>query len=189
MDFRTEPVNLQIKDINVDICPCCNMILQQNIRKGCYLIRECGYCRYLDRPFGGCGNRAKTHYGGECSCEYGEKDYLYISCEKCKYLKCIDCKEPLSCRNENCAIPIRCFQCCKKYEFNNKWKNTTPQQKLEFNNKWENTTPQQKLELYGIQKLKILAKNKKIKGFSKYKKQELINILLHLVDETDFPIK
>jgi hypothetical protein len=50
MEIRAEPYNLQIKDNNVEICPCCDTILQRNIRKGNYLIDECGYCRYLDRP-------------------------------------------------------------------------------------------------------------------------------------------
>ena len=70
MEIRTEPYNLQINDITVEICPCCDMILQRNIRNGNYLISECSYCRYLDRPFGGCGNTAEVHYGG-CSCKYG----------------------------------------------------------------------------------------------------------------------
>ena len=175
MEICVEPHDLQIKDINVEICPCCNMTLRRNIRKGKYLIndKECGYCRYLDRPFGGCGNTAISHYGG-CSCEYGEKDYLCVTCEKCKSSKCIDCKTMLPCRNKNCNIPTRCFDCYKKHE---------------FNNKWQNTTPCEKLDVYGIVKLKILAKNKKIKGYSKYTKRALINILTPLVNENDFPIK
>ena len=60
---------------------------------------------------------------------------------------------------------------------------------MKFINIWKTTTPQEKLNLYGIAKLKILAKNKKIKGYSDYKKNELINILLPLVNENDFPIK
>lgn len=32
-------------------------------------------------------------------------------------------------------------------------------------------------------------KNKGFKGFSKYKKNDLINILLPLINDTDFPIK
>ena len=43
--------------------------------------------------------------------------------------------------------------------------------------------------MYGIQKLKILAKNKEIKSFQNIKKMELINILGPLVNEKDFPIK
>jgi len=42
--------------------------------------------------------------------------------------------------------------------------------------------------MYGIKKLKILAKNIKIIGFSKYKKNELINILMPIVISEDFPI-
>jgi hypothetical protein len=47
----------------------------------------------------------------------------------------------------------------------------------------------EKLELYGINKLRILAKNKGIKKISQYKKAELINILKPIVSDTDFPIK
>jgi hypothetical protein len=32
LDIRVEPYNLYIKDITVVICPCCDMILQRNIR-------------------------------------------------------------------------------------------------------------------------------------------------------------
>ena len=53
MEIRSEPVNLQIKDDDI-LCSCCNTILQQNIKKGKYLISECYDCRYLERPFGSC---------------------------------------------------------------------------------------------------------------------------------------
>ena len=43
--------------------------------------------------------------------------------------------------------------------------------------------------MYGIIKLKTLAKNKNLKGYSQYKKSELINKLNPLVNESDFPIK
>ena len=62
-------------------------------------------------------------------------------------------------------------------------------EKIEFNNKWKTTTPQEKLNMYGIIKLKILAKNKNLKGYSKYTKDELINRLKPLVNGRDFPIK
>ena len=173
LEIRCEPYTLQIKDSTIVNCPCCDSTLQQHIRKGNYLIHECGYCVYLDRPFGGCGTTAESHYGG-CSCTYGEKMCLYISCEKCTSSTCIQCKKSLSCRNTNCTLPTRCMDCSNKYDFNNKWKNTTPQEKL---------------HLYGSEKLKLLARNKNIKGYSKYKKHELIHILSPLVKESDFPIK
>ena len=132
---------------------------------------ECNYCSYLDRPFGYCGNTTRTHYGG-CSCIYEEKEFLLISCETCKYSKCINCKNNIECCNENCSIrPRKCYKC---YEFIDKWKNTTPKEKL---------------NLYGIEKLKILAKQKEIKGYSKYRKHDLICILSPLVSENDFPIR
>jgi hypothetical protein len=45
------------------------------------------------------------------------------------------------------------------------------------------------MNLYTSEKLKILAKNKKIKGYSKYTKKELISMLSQLVNETDIPRK
>lgn len=82
----------------------------------------------------------------------------------------------------------------KYYSWNNltnKWEFSSEKykEKIEFNNKWKTTTPQEKLNMYGIIKLKILAKNKNLKGYSKYKKGELINRLKPLVNERDFPIK
>lgn len=115
----------------------------------------------------------EKHYPNGCSCKYIDKDYLYVSCYNCKSPKCIKCKNSLNCSNKNCCSVI-CLNCDKKIEFINKWKTTTPQEKL---------------YLYGIVKLQILAKNKKIKEYSIYKKHELINILSPLVNENDFPIK
>lgn len=174
MDFKITPSNLQINNIDLNMCPCCNNKLLKEIKKSNYKIKDCNYCRYLDRPFGGCGNTASNHYGG-CSCEYGESDFLYITCKKCESLKCIDCKKLISCNNNNCSKNNkRCLECSNKYEFNKKWKTSTAQEKL---------------ILYGIEKLKILSKNKNIKGYTKLKKQELIDVLLPLVNNNDFPIK
>lgn len=174
MEIRSEPYNLQIKDKDIMTCPCCNLLLQKEIRKGKYLIDdECGYCTYSDRPFASNSSSLYQHYPSGCSCTYGEQDYLYISCENCKSPICMKCKTTMCCSNIKCGS-IECDQCIKKTEFNNKWKTTMPQEKL---------------NLYGIEKLKILAKNKKIKGYSTYKKHELINILSSLVNENDFPIK
>ena len=61
--------------------------------------------------------------------------------------------------------------------------------KIKFNNKWDKSTPNDKLLTYGIEKLRILAKQKNIKGRSKMNKQELINSLTNNVLDSDFPIK
>jgi hypothetical protein len=174
MEIRFEPYNLQINDTNSVMCPCCNSILQKEIRKGNYLINgECRYCRYSERSFVTYSSSWQKNYPDGCTCEYSEKNYLYIICENCKSPKCLKCKNQLNCCNKNCGSVI-CSKCVEKMEFNNIWKITTPQEKL---------------HLYGYEKLKILAKNKKIKGYSKYKKDELINVLSSLVNENDFPIK
>ena len=179
MEIRREPYILYTLkvDSNNNACPCCNNILHKKIKRGKYLIGgECSNCRYydnyLDRPFGGCGNTASSHYG-DCSCEYGEKDYLYISCKKCLSPSCVKCGNKCFCEGKGCN-EIICRKCIEKEK---------------FNSEWNKLTPPEKLKLYGIQKLKILAKNKKIKGFSKYKKTELIDILIPLVNKKDFPIK
>ena len=172
MEIRIEPYNLQIKD-DSNICPCCSNAVIKTVKKEKGLIgSECGYCRYLDRPFGGCGNTAINCYGG-CSCQYGEQDYMYITCENCKSPKCMKCKSNMNCRNEKCGSVV-CSSCIEQKQFTNIWKSSSPEEKL---------------YLYGIQKLKILAKNKKIKTYSIYNKNELIDLLIPLVNENDFPIK
>ena len=86
---------------------------------------------------------------------------------------CVKCGDKCHCIGEGCN-EIICRNCIEKEQ---------------FNNKWNKSSPPEKLTVYGIKKLKILAKNKKIKGFSKYKKKELIDLLTPLVNEKDFPIK
>jgi hypothetical protein len=92
------------------------------------------------------------------------------------------------------GIYVICNICQNKYE--QSMHDTKPtnmckecKEKIEFNNKWNKTSPQEKLNIHGIIKLKKLAKNKNLKGYSKYKKSELINKLKPLVIESDFPIK
>jgi hypothetical protein len=148
-----------------DNCPCCNTELVKETRKRHHLVgRECGYCTYLDRPFGSCGNTAETHYGG-CSCEYEDgEDYMYISCKNC----------------------------CKSLEYIKQQierDNDRMNKKIRFNNQWKQSSLEQKLKTYGIIKLKILAKNKKIKGYSKCKKHELVEMLVPSLSENDFPIR
>lgn len=167
MEIRTEPSILNV-DINVNVCPCCNNRLQQEIRSGKYLIGdECGYCRYFDRPF--CvygGNIASSHYGG-CSCKYGKKDYLYISCKKCLSPKCRKCGVKQHCSGSSGGCNnIICSNC------------------EDFVSRW-NSSPKEKLNTYGIIKLRKLAKNKEIK-FSRLKKQALIDVLNDNLQDKDF---
>lgn len=174
METRTEPCNLKIST-DCTMCLCCNNILLKEIKIGKYLIGgECYNCNYGTRPFA----TSKS----PCSCEYGEKEFLYYICKLCNDKKCIICDK--SSYSHYCSGDCKIYKCydCKEKE---KIKHL----KEEFNNKWKSSTPQEKLQLYGITKLKILANKKDLKGFSKYKKEELINILSPLVIESDFPVK
>jgi hypothetical protein len=194
MEIRTEPYDLPINSSIITNCPCCNDILQQKIKNTFYLIDgECGHCRYLDRPFGGCGNT-----DGGCECEYGNKDYLYIICNKCLSPKCVKCGNNVRCKGDDCnkiicddCLSPKCVKCGNNVRGDdcNKIICRKCVESEEFNNKWNKSTPQEKLNVYGIKKLKILAKYKKIKGFSKYNKEELIRLLSQCVSKADFPIK
>ena len=175
MEVRCD--NPQIK-AESEVCPCCQGVLEKEVRSGSYLIKKCSNCRNNDRdyPWGNTGGTwwAERSFSDEtCSCTYGEKDFLYISCENCKSPKCIKCKTPLRCCNKRCGFEM-CPPCISTAEFKHAWKTSSPQEKL---------------NLYGTEKLKILAKKKGLRGYSKYKKNELVQTLAPLVSESDFPIK
>ena len=172
MEIRIEPYTIKV-DSESNVCHCCNSLLHKEIKRGIYLIGdECGYCRYLDRPFGGCGNTASSHYDG-CSCEYGQKEFLYISCKKCSSPSCVKCGGKCYCSGEGCN-EIICSECIEK---------------ATFIKNWNKSTPTDKLDMYGLKKLRILAKSKHIKGFSKYRRTELIDMLKPFVNGHDFPIR
>lgn len=188
MEYHVVPYNLEIKDSETGNCPCCCMVLHREVRMLKYQIWECSYCRYQDRPFVYCSNAAEKLYG-KCSCEYGEKEFMCITCEICRCPTCVTCGNKKKCSNNNCSIPTQCFECTKKQDRQDchtvKKQTCSP----EFKTKWKNSTPQEKLNFYGTAKLKILAKNKGVKGYSKHNKSELIKILSHIVGNEDFPIK
>jgi hypothetical protein len=164
MEIRCEPYELLINDKNIINCIICNNLL---IKEGSYLINDCGYCRYSDRPFVIGSSSLYNHYPEGCTCEYGKKEFLYIICNICKFPKC-----------NKCGIKINnCISKCNNCEKN------------KFNEKWNISNPIEKLNMYGIIKLKKLAKMKNLKGYSKYNKNELIEKLKLLVNDNDFPIK
>ena len=72
-----------------------------------------------------------------------------------------------------------------------KYPNTCPEciSNKEFQIEWKTLTPVQKLSKCGLEKLKILAKKKKIKGCSKWNKAKFLKELEPLVTHKDFPIK
>lgn len=173
MEKRFEPHRLE--DCTSDVCPCCNSSLQKRIKKGKYLINECGDCTYADRPFCSSGR-----YGG-CSCVYGEKEFFYITCNTCCSPKCVKCSATIYCCHNNDCKKALCYDCNEE--------ENERREKIAFNRAWKTSKPHEKLHLYGIVKLKLLSKNKKLKGYSKLNKEELIDALTPLVNESDFPIK
>jgi hypothetical protein len=78
MNIRTKPYDLNILNKNIIHCPCCNDILIKKIKMGSYLVDECGYCRYSDRPFTMRSSSLQSHYPDGCQCRYEEKQFIYI---------------------------------------------------------------------------------------------------------------
>jgi hypothetical protein len=108
MDIRCEPNELLINDKNIINCTICNNLLIKEIKEGSYLINDCNYCRYSDRPFVMGSSSLYNHYPEGCTCEYGKKDFLYIICKICKFPKCSKCGTKIN----NCIS--ECNN-CKKY--------------------------------------------------------------------------
>jgi hypothetical protein len=104
----------------------------------------------------------------------GYQNCIKMSCERCISPKCTDCNKLISCNETNCSVGRRCYDCNKKHNFKTLWKLGSLEQKLKS---------------HGIIKLKILAKNKNIKNYSKFTKHQLLNILSPLLCINDFPIK
>ena len=97
---------------------------------------------------------------------------ICYTCEKGK--PCEDCNEIVKCCNANCSAPLKCKKCIDK---------------INFKAKWRISSPQEKLECYGVAKLRLLARYKKLKGRSKMDKDKLFKALSPLVCEDDFPIR
>ena len=173
--IRTSPYCLNISNEDAENCPCCKDVLIKSIKKGQRMTGfECGYCRYLDRPFGCCGNSAENQYGG-CYCKYEDCEYIEMICYTCEKGKlCEDCSEIVKCCNANCSAPLKCKKCTDKINFKAEWRTSSPHEKVEY---------------YGVAKLRLLARYKKLKNRSKMNKYDLIKALSPLVDKDDFPIR
>lgn len=178
-EFRTEPFALRLENENVTHCPVCDTVLDKIYKLGSSLVKECGYCRYSDRPFCQGSVSLHSHYPEGCKCQYEDKNFLYISCPNCSNPKCVICDIYLG--KDFFIFKIEKEPICQKCS-------DTKKDDI-FTLKWAKSSPQEKLKTYGVVKLKILAKNKGIKGYSKYKKIELIKVLEPLVVNSDFPIK
>ena len=79
----------------------------------------------------------------------------------------------------NCKILIETKICNKTY---------VQEENIIFKNKW-NDGVKGKLSCYGLTKLRRFAKYKNIKGYTKYSKDELIELLENNSVDSDFPIR
>jgi hypothetical protein len=92
IDTRFEPSELEKCNFDNVNCSQCNNILIKEYKLGKYQIgKDCGYCRYSDRPYTIGSSSLYSHYPNGCECEYGEKEFLYIICKNCINPKCSIC--------------------------------------------------------------------------------------------------
>lgn len=115
----------------------------------------------------------RKDYEEECySCRYGTRPFAVsrgqCTCPtiKCMYIYCDSCRAAV-------AAEAAAEAAAKAKLFSDTWKSSSPQEKL---------------QMYGLEKLRILAKGK-IPRYSTYKKNELISLLAPLVKADDFPIR
>jgi len=109
-------------------------------------------------------------YEQECySCRYGTRPFAVS-------------RGPCTCPTIKCMY-VYCDSCRAAAEAS-----ATAAKEKQFSEQWKSSSPQEKLSLYGLEKLRILAKGK-IDRYSTYKKAELISLLAPLVKADDFPIR
>ena len=185
----SDPETLKITNKDIEYCPICNNLLIKTIEKRCVYERKCDECSYNDRPFG--YNRSNK---GPCTCIREYQNCLIVMCNDCLLPRCSSCNKKLN--SNRISQSYVCNDCLPKCILCN-----TPfigkhicvecqerQEKILFNQKWKKSTPQEKLQFYGLEKLKILAKNKGIKNISRYNNCYLLNTLIPIVNDSDFPI-
>ncbi len=160
MKIITTPYGIRVKDTDTN-CPICNTELIKELGTYSEVVSECGSCR--------CG------CGGHCYCEYAEFDYLYIICNHCRFPECNVCKV----RGRRYGISDKVYTCNKC---------TKSIKNREFSDKWKTMSVVDKLNVHGIEKLRILARKKAIKGRSKLNKNDLIEALIPITTHSDFPI-
>jgi len=177
MEIVSHPHFLQIERSDTIHCSFCESTLKREIKVHYVQVSpDCKSCRFL---------------GLNCTCRYANVEYLHFTCESCLYKKCLECDNKIHVDNDHCDICDKCRICktCKCSIPEESYKTTKLCNGCNFTNEWKISTPQEKLYKHGIAKLKILAKNKKLKGYSKLDKTNLINMLIPLVISSDFPIK
>jgi hypothetical protein len=153
-----------IKNINNNCTVCNNKLIEKIKTEEIKEFKECRACNL------GIFN---------CSCEtiYSSVNVLYYICLYCKTIEQ---------HNKNINYIVDNEQTKRNYIANDY---KIDFYNIEFKYKWCFGSIKDKLNCYGIKKLRILAKNKKLKNYSKKKIDILINVLLPITNHSDFPIK
>lgn len=165
----TNPTILQksIQTGDENNCPVCNTTLQK--KEITIQIRdECYECIQDDRPWN-IGRKNKR----ECYCTRHDKNILEITCETCVETQIKEKQEQ---------------EIKKKQEQDSDEQDFLAHEHMLFLSKWNNGI-NGKLSCYGLKKLQKLAKDKKMKGYSKLTKEQLIVQLVKVVNNSDFPIR
>lgn len=165
--FATNPIELKniMNTSDEDNCPICNTLLQKTeiiVRKR----NECYECMQDDRPF----NYMRKHK--ECVCQWYDSTELLITCQTCV---------------EHETVQKREREKVNMIENEKMEKEERMKERMLFLEKWNNGV-NGKLSCYGLKKLQKLAKQKQMKGYSKFSKTQLILQLESIVNESDFPI-
>lgn len=104
-------------------------------------------------------------------CRNGDNIHGKFVCKTCLTPKCPKCNS--LCYDVTEPSELTCLTCISNNKFKKQW----------------NKGLVEKLKLYGIFKLKLLAKKKKIKHSSSIDKIKLVELLSPIVEESDFPIR
>ncbi len=166
MEIITKPFGICVKDTDTN-CPICNTELIKKVGTGRIVGNECRSCSTL----------GFWRSAWECYCEYTEYKYVYITCNHCLFPECSVCKVRDS--REQLFISDKVYTCNKC---------TKSIKNREFSDKWKTMSVVDKLNVHGIEKLRILARKKAIKGRSKLNKNDLIEALIPITTHSDFPI-
>lgn len=201
------PPNLQYHDSR---CLCCKHEVVEEIREQNYSVFriQCDSC--MNKP-----NKTKLLQPPcTCQYKDLTTNIVCIVCEVCEKASCVECKTPIQCKLNDCSLPWKCDLCkmpkCIEcgIRTNNKVNNysicrecSLPRCKVcktgtanlinnvficpDCHKKEKANIVEVKLKIYKITELRKIAKDKKIKGYSGYNKDELVQFLKTQIDETD----
>lgn len=115
----------------------------------------------------------------------------YTECVMEDFLTCPKCILCTECGTGNAKYTKTCVDCVNKPTREEKLQMEEEERKEaeEKRRLFWNGSPQQKLRYYGKQKLTILARRKKLRGYSRMSKDQLYRVLSQHVTNRDFPIR